>query len=631
MALLSSGAAILLVCIARLDLTERRPEWPVALRIEPLPEHDIDQLIPATLADDLRARIARAAGGNPLFVSEMLTMARESGDEIVVPPTLQGVLAARIDQLEPSERSVLERAAVEGEIFHRGSVRALSGDGSVTPRLASLVRKELIRPDKPQIPTEDAFRFRHLLIRDTVYNSMPKATRAGLHERFALWFEERGTDLVELDEILGYHLERAAGYRAELGQPDVALARRAGERLAAAGQTALWRDGRPARALLERALDLLRPLRIDVQLELDLALACAMQHDERHAAEIAGAAAMRARAAEDDVGVADARVAAALYRARFAADPGVDELETLALEALPVLEQAQNHAGLVRAWIALGDVANFRGRTEERTRAIEQVLRHARLAGEPETHTFGFDNALALGPRPADEALRTLDTAFPDSLDPRLLIGRALLLAMLGRFGDAWPLARAGSERLRELHGEYRRDVDLAAIAVLEGDYETAARFLRRQCKLLEERGLRPALSTYAPLLGRSLCVLGCHDEAEPLAKFGRELGDEQDVMTQVLWRQVQALVHSSRGEHTKAEPLARRAVEIVEVTDWLSYQGDALCDLAEVLAAAGRTEEAAAALEQALERYERKKNLAMVAQVRPKLETLRASTQSVP
>ena len=134
----------------------------------------------------------------------------------------------------------------------------------------------------------------------------------------------------------------------------------------------------------------------------------------------------------------------------------------------------------------------------------------------------------------------------------------------------------------------------------------------------------RGLLSTYAPQLGRSLCALGRYDEAEPLAQLGRELGGEQDVATQMLWRQVQALVHAHRGEHAEAERLAREAVAIAERTDALNFQGDALCDLAEVLAAAGRSDEAAAALEQALERYERKKNLAMIAQVHRRLDALR-------
>jgi tetratricopeptide (TPR) repeat protein len=97
-----------------------------------------------------------------------------------------------------------------------------------------------------------------------------------------------------------------------------------------------------------------------------------------------------------------------------------------------------------------------------------------------------------------------------------------------------------------------------------------------------------------------------------------------------MLWRQVQALVHAYRGEHAEAEALAREAVSISEHTDALSEQADALCDLAQVLAAASRTDEAASALEEALERYERKKNLAMVAQVKPKLEKLRGESSLV-
>jgi tetratricopeptide (TPR) repeat protein len=117
--------------------------------------------------------------------------------------------------------------------------------------------------------------------------------------------------------------------------------------------------------------------------------------------------------------------------------------------------------------------------------------------------------------------------------------------------------------------------------------------------------------------------MLGRSAEAEPWARLGYELGDERDALTQTLWRQAQALIHASRGEHVEAERLAGEAVAIAERTDELNSQGDALCDLAEVLGAAGRTREAVETLEQALERYERKKNLATVAQVKPKLEKL--------
>jgi class 3 adenylate cyclase/tetratricopeptide (TPR) repeat protein len=624
-ALLSSGSPILLVCMARPELADRRPRWPVTVRLDPLPADAVDDLIGEQVSVELRTRIVTAAAGNPLFLTEMLAMA-VAGDAVDVPPTLRALLAARLDQLDTEERQVLEGGAVEGEIFHRGAVQALTaGELQLSPRLAALVRRELIRPDRAQLPGEDGFRFRHLLIRDAAYDALPKSTRAELHERFAGWLEQRGDGLVELDEILGYHLEQAARYRHELGQPDATLAERAGERLAAAGRRALWRgDERAAAGLLERALELTRPTRLDVVLELDLAEARFRQNPEASAAR-ADAVAERARAADDETGVALARVGAAYYRVFFAADPAIDEVETLVRAAVPLLEQADDHAGLVHVWDAytLG-VANWRCHYEDYAHASQQALCHARLAGQRRSDLFHFDSALIHGPRPADEALRTIDTLLPENPHPRVLLCRAWLLTMLGR-EEAAQLASEAGQRWRELTGDDDVDSTLGNIAATAGDHERAAVHFRRFCDLAEAGVMSGFLQTFAPLLGRSLCVLGRYEEAEPLAQLGRSLDETgQDIYTQALWRQVQALVHASRDQHAEAIALAREAVAIVEPTDALSIQGDAFCDLAEVLRAAGRSDEALAALEQALERYGRKKNLAMVAQVRPRLEALR-------
>jgi hypothetical protein len=490
-------------------------------------------------------------------------------------------------------------------------------EAQITPRLAALVRRELVRPHRAQLPGEEGFRFRHILIRDAVYDALPKSTRAELHARFATWLEERGADLVELDEILGYHLEQAAQYRQELGKTDTALAERAGERLAAAGQRALWRgDERSAVALLERALTLLRPTRLNVALELDLASAQPTNHESAH---IADAAAERARSAGDPAGEAAALLLAAAFRWASV------EAEALAARAVPLLEQAEDHACLVRVWWALAyHVANNRGRYEEMARASEEALRHARLAGQPSGHLFLLDMAVVYGPRPADEALRALDAVLPEAADPGALAHRAWLLAMLGRFEEAWLVGREAGDRRRELTGWRSCESQLSEIATLAGDHEAAVAYLQGYCEQLEQRGERAVLSTYASRLSRSLCALERYDEAEPWARRGRALGDQWDYATQTWWRAAQALVCAHRGQDADAELLARDAVSIVASTDALNYQGDALCVLAEVLAAAGRTEEAAEALEQALERYERKKNLAMVAQLRPKLKALR-------
>jgi predicted ATPase len=412
-ALLSSGAPILLLCLARPDLVERRPEWPVTLRLEPLPDADVDQLLRDLLPEEVCEEIRRASGGNPLFVTEMMAMAAEAEGELVVPPTLRVLLAARLDQLDTGERFVLERAAVEGEIFHRGAVRAVTESRDVTPRLASLVRKGLIRPDRAQLPGDDAFRFRHLLLRDAAYEALPKATRAELHKRLAVWLEARIGDLVEADELLGFHLEQAVRYKAELGRSDPQLAERAGERLAAAGRRALVRGDSLAAAapLLARALALTRPLRLDTRLELDLAVA---HHVHQEAIAIAEQAAERAREAGDQAGEALALVVVAQRRFFSAEDPAVDELERLARAALPLLEQADDHGGLARVWFALGIAANLRGRYEEQAQAAEQAVRHVRLVGRSSSWLAALPGALVEGPRPADEALHALDSALPD-------------------------------------------------------------------------------------------------------------------------------------------------------------------------------------------------------------------------
>jgi tetratricopeptide (TPR) repeat protein len=163
-----------------------------------------------------------------------------------------------------------------------------------------------------------------------------------------------------------------------------------------------------------------------------------------------------------------------------------------------------------------------------------------------------------------------------------------------------------------------------AEIAALAGDYEAAARYAQQAVDDFEEHGHVRFQASYTAKLDRWLCALERYDEAEPFGELGQTLGAQE---AEWVWRQVQARVHAHRGEHADAEQLAREAVAIVERTDQVTNQGDALCDLAEVLAAAARTEEAVDALGQARDRYERKKNLAMVAQVRPRLEALRAGS----
>ena len=209
-------------------------------------------------------------------------MVREHGGdgEIVVPPTIHALLQARIDSLDGDVRVVMERGSVEGEVFHRGAVAELSPDlvrGDVGSHLATLVRKELIRSTSSTFPEDEGFRFRHLLIRDAAYESLPKATRAELHERFADWLSVH--DLVERDEIVGYHLEQAHRYRAELDPADPALpalAEGVAARLGAAGRAALERGDIPAALTLLRRAAAVLPESDDRRHELAPHLAFAL-------------------------------------------------------------------------------------------------------------------------------------------------------------------------------------------------------------------------------------------------------------------------------------------------------------------------------------------------------------------
>jgi tetratricopeptide (TPR) repeat protein len=632
-ALLSAGASILVYCMARPELAERRPTWPVTVRLEPLGDEDVDELIPQRIPGELRDKIAHAAGGNPLFIEEMLAMASEAEGDVVVPPTLRALLAARLDQLEPAERSVLERGAVEGEVFHRGAVQALAPvEIQVTPRLAALVRKELIRPDRPQLVGEDGFRFRHLLLRDTAYDALPKATRADLHQRFATWLEQHGAELVELDELLAYHLEQACRYRAELGLPaDDELAAAARRRLAAGGhRAALRQDYGAAVSLFERAAALVSPAEFDLALESELGEALVWTGRGDDALRRADDFAERASAAGDRVGELCGRIQGGVFRLNrhghprapaalpaAAAEPegAREKLAALVEQALPVFHAAGDDLALYIAYSALAEAAERRGQVDAALEAHEQAFAYARQAGHVPAGFWAWRAGCRFfGTTPVSELLAWLDENEPRAGRHHFLRAhRAGSLAMLGRFDEARAILAEQRAELAERGG----GVLLANITAFEsvwielwaGDPAAAAEFGAEGCRLHEEFGQQSFLPGAAANLAQALYALDRLDEADALASRAAELGASDDVWNELLWRRVLAKVLARRGEHAEAERLAREAVAVCEETDMLDPQGDAYADLAEVLLLGGNADEAAAALEQALERYKRKEN----------------------
>jgi class 3 adenylate cyclase/tetratricopeptide (TPR) repeat protein len=603
-AVLSAGVALLLLCMARPELVERRPGWPGTLPLEPLPPEEADALIGDAASDELRARIAHAAGGNPLFISEMLSMAAGNA-EVEVPPTLKALLAARLDQLEEADRGVLERGSVEGEIFHRGAVQALDPEETqVTTRLATLVRRRLVRPDRAQLPGDDGYRFRHLLIRDAAYDALPKSVRADLHARFADWLDEHGHALVERDEIVGFHLEQAARYAAELGQPEPALAQRAAARIATAGRRANDRlDFRTASVLLNRAAELLRPHRLDLALELEAAWVDG-DFDPQGAAQAADAASERAEAAGDRSGAMLGRALALILRTAGGAHPTPDEQEELLRAALPLEEELGDPRRLALLWDVRAFLANFRMRNEDDVDASLRAFHYYRAAGDSPSLTR-LEWPLIIGPRPVDEVTRTIDELEAWGRAGSTDLPRATLLAMAGRFDDAWPLAEAAANHLREVESDsFLSCAYLWLISTIEGDRE---RSRRHNAELVDAvMGAESVAATYTTMLARDLCYLGRFEEAGPLLRQAQAVPPRASM--RVMGPTVEGLLLAEQGKLEEAVTLARTGVATAESeidSPW--FQGWAYEDLVTVLVRAGRIDEAREALKRLLALWERK------------------------
>jgi tetratricopeptide (TPR) repeat protein len=358
---------------------------------------------------------------------------------------------------------------------------------------------------------------------------------------------------------------------------------------------------------------------LDVLLELDLCYA--LSADPERAMAVAEEAAERAEAAGDDTGAALARSVLAGHGMQCGAY-NIDEFEARVRDALPLVEESGDPNALVTVLTLLANVANVRGRYEEWARVAEQGLEQARLAGQQRSELFHIATALSVGPLPADEGLLVLDSLSSTTSVPWTYRHRAELLAMLDRFDEA----RSAAERAAELfsaQGARWGDAGFATLAGLSGDHETASCHWRVVCDWLRDTRQNAFLSAYASLLGIELCRLGRHDEAEELAREAQALSDPHDAIGQAFWRRLQALLESQGGRGDEAERLAREAVALTESTDGLGFQGDALSDLAEVLAGAGRADEATAAFTLALERYERKGNIPLARRVRRRLEEL--------
>ncbi|HEY6680254.1 MAG TPA: adenylate/guanylate cyclase domain-containing protein, partial [Actinomycetota bacterium] len=522
----TTSGAVLLLCSSRPDLLEEHAEWGEngprarAIALEPLSEDESERVIEHLLGDvavdhRVAARIVGTSGGNPLFVEQMLSMliddevlALEGGrwkptepvETIEMPPTISALLSSRLDRLGVADRATIERAAVIGQVFYPSAVEVLLPEplrAHLPASLHSLATKELIRPHRDVVLGYQTYRFLHILIRDAAYGGLLKRTRAELHEAFVNWLEAVASDrALEYEEIRGYHLEQAFLIRTELVAIDdnvKLLGQRAAAHLSSAGRRALARGDLPAAAnLLQRAAALLpRDDPVALGHMIDVGEALLELGDFSRADDVLSGVVDRAERL-GEVGLAST---ARLSRLRLHYETEGDETEGQVTrevtDAISMLEPLEYHEGLIRAWWLLTLVHWTNGRYGEAESAAEQMIHHARRAGERVMEARLIPSLVTCslyGPTPVPEAItraRALleETGGDRKAEALIACSIAHLEAMRGDFEQARSLYRKSRAIFEEFGWRLQAaltSIDSGPIEMLAGDLDRAVEELRR-------------------------------------------------------------------------------------------------------------------------------------------------------
>jgi class 3 adenylate cyclase/tetratricopeptide (TPR) repeat protein len=661
---------VLLLGGTRPDVFEQRPDWAADERIvlDALDTEGSARLLAGLLAPgdpppQVIEHVLAAAEGNPLFVEQLVatlvddgTLARDAGGAWMInrhlepgllPDTIGSLLAARLEHLDQAEQLALGAGAVVGRVFWRGAVAELARE-AVGPdagrHLNALVGRQLIVPEPSSFADEDAYKFRHVLLRDAAYVAMPKAERATAHQSFARWLERTaGGRAEEYDEILGYHLEQAVQLRTDIGlidDSDALLAAEAGRRLWTGAERAVNRgDFGTAIPLLERAERLLSgngPAHADVLVELSRALRNSGATSD--ASAWLTAALRESRSTGDRVREERARIVEIdLASATDVSWSPADALRSLEA-SVAVLGEAGDDVGLADAWFLIGRVHGDAGRHSEAEPALERAVEHAVRCGRSAAAAMPriwLAMNLVYGPTPATTAAVRLDRIAAEAkgnqdVEAELLGSSAVVAAMEGRFPAAWQLLDASRRVFDDLGIVAAPTISALKafeIARRQQRLDAAEPALREADRACAELGDPAVHSTISAMLAHLLWTRGQLDEAQSYAELARSMTQQDDLWSQVLWRTALAKVRSSRGAHGEAAELATEAVRACGRSDWLCLHGDALLDLAEVLRRAGRDAEARAATSRALALYERKGDRASMVVARSFLTARTAAT----
>ena len=644
LALQPGGHPVLLVCLARPELLDQRPTWAAetdrtaCIQLTPLGEGPATALLDSVstgqrMALSTRARLIETAGGNPLYLEQLTVSLSEQGGSDIrleLPPTIQALLAARLQRLGPGADSVLARAAIVGKDFGEREVRELlpaEARGPLSRNLQALVAKGLVQRGPPGRGPDEEYSFRHILIQDAAYRSIPKSLRAELHHRYADWFESSAADSYPgRSEILGYHLEQSVRYRTELWPADpqsAALAQRAAANLETAGNAAHDRgDDIAGASLLDRAAALLPgddPALGQLYTSLGTALIEAGQLEKARAA--LGHAQRITAANGDDRLHAHARVQALLLHYKMNPDEAAIEITRALPELRREFDANQDDLGTCLALQLEAALHWNHARSSAAEDAWQRAAECARKVNDRRQLAdilAWLASAALWGPTPAplgiQQCLDYLDEIGNHPFGKAVILQHlAGLYAMQDDFAAAQAALNTAKSLLESLGSMITAAITQPAafIAMLAGDPATAEQHLRLEYGSLHRMGERYYLASTAAKLAKAIAAQGQsrYDEAIRLIAISREASAGDDLYAQAVGQGVLARILADRGRHREAEELARSAAALSAQTDF-SEHADILLDLAYALVAIGRVTEAHATTSQAVDLYQRKGNL---------------------
>lgn len=608
---------LLVLCLARPEVTERHADWPAEVRLDPLAGDEaaalVRQLWPDATASVV-SQVAERSGGNPLFAEELvavLTTRAVSGeapnDPTVMPDSLRALLGARLDMLAPEARAVAVCGAVEGEVFHEQAVHAMalpSERHGIQPHLALLVKGGLIHPEGVS-STEPTYRFHHLLVRDALYLSTPKRHRADLHVALAEWIltpPGLGTvGIAAVDALAGYHLEQAVMYRSELLPRDDHddLRRKASRHLSGAGDHArAIGDVDAALGLYTRATVLLAAGAAG-RLTLAPRLGEAMAQTGRLDAAIT----MLEHTLEEVQTTSDPSLAARcgleLQEARMLrGDADAPDLAGAAIQrALEVLTPRNDHAGLARAWRAQASLALHDDDMSAMPQALEHAADHAQRAGD-ERQAMDSYYWLALitwlRPQHVSRSLEDVVRIARQAEDNRMVqaasqITNGVLHAMAGAPAIGRQECTTGREMLLALGQRVVWGGSVLQAGLIErlaGNHAAAEALYR--ASIASADGAPGFQATIALQLASVLYEQGRFDEADRLCRDGENYADTTDVVTACMTKWLRALLLAHDGDLSDARRLARDAVKMTHARKSVDTRIEALLALAKIEIRAG-------------------------------------------